>query len=65
MYTRSLFPLLEAHLAKKQVTVITGMRRVGKSTALKFLINQSPLTNKIILDLERIENQNIFSTKFL
>ncbi len=61
MYQRKIYPILENHLAKKQVTVITGLRRVGKSTALKHLFAHSELSNKVYLDLERIENQNLFS----
>lgn len=61
MFGRKIYPELENHLNKKQVTVITGMRRVGKSTALKYLINQADTDNKVYMDLERIENQNIFS----
>jgi len=61
MFTRKIYPELEKHLSKKQVTVITGMRRVGKSTALKYLINQVKTSNKVYLDLERIENQNLFN----
>ena len=60
MFHRKLFPALEKHLNQKQVTVITGLRRVGKSTALKHLYNLSETTNKIYLDLERIEYQAIF-----
>lgn len=60
MFTRKIYPVLENHLTKKQVTVITGLRRVGKSTALKHLYNNALTANKIYLDLERIENQNIF-----
>jgi len=60
MFTRKLYPKLINHLEKKQVTVITGLRRVGKSTALKYLINEVKNPNKIYLDLERIENQNLF-----
>ncbi|MEQ1553760.1 MAG: ATP-binding protein [Ferruginibacter sp.] len=60
MFTRKIYPALESHLQKKQVTVITGLRRIGKSTAMKYLYNKSELTNKVYLDLERIENQNIF-----
>jgi uncharacterized protein len=60
MFTRKIYPVLENHLSKKQVTVITGLRRVGKSTALKYLFDKAATTNKIYLDLERIENQNIF-----
>ena len=60
MFTRKIYPALESHLSKKQVTVITGLRRVGKSTALKYLFDKAETSNKIYLDLERIENQNIF-----
>ena len=60
MFTRKIYPTLENHLTKKQVTVITGLRRVGKSTALRYLFDKSTLKNKVYLDLERIENQNIF-----
>ena len=60
MFHRKLFPALEKHLTQKQVTVITGLRRVGKSTALKHLYNKCKTQNKIYLDLERIENQAIF-----
>lgn len=60
MFERKLYTALENHLSKKQVTVITGLRRVGKSTALKFLLNKAETSNKLYFDLERIENQRIF-----
>ena len=60
MFNRKLFSILEQHLKVKQVTVITGLRRVGKSTALKYLFEKSNTTNKIYLDLERLENQAVF-----
>lgn len=34
-YNRSIYPSLKAHLSKKQVTVLTGMRRTGKTTLVK------------------------------
>ena len=37
MYLRKAFASLEDHLDNKLITVITGLRRVGKSTALKHL----------------------------
>ncbi len=43
-YPRMILPELEAHLAKKQITVLTGMRRTGKTTLMKFLFPQ-PNTN--------------------
>jgi predicted AAA+ superfamily ATPase len=60
MYSRSVFALLKGHLAERPATVITGMRRVGKSTLLKGLLGLVPGKNKIYLDLERIENRQIF-----
>lgn len=60
MLHRKLFPELEAHLKQRYITVITGMRRVGKSTALKYLLEKVPHENKLYLDLERVENRYIF-----
>lgn len=61
MYNRSVFLDIEKHLDTKQVTVITGMRRVGKTTTLKFLLQKTAHQNKIYLDLERIEDRAIFA----
>ncbi len=55
MFGRDIYSVLEAHLTKRQVTVITGMRRVGKSTAVKHLLAKAPQKTKIYLDCERIE----------
>lgn len=61
MFERKIHQQLENHLTKKQVTVITGLRRVGKSTLLKFLFKNYKGKNKLYIDLERIENQNLFN----
>ncbi|MCK6692592.1 MAG: ATP-binding protein [Thermoanaerobaculia bacterium] len=61
MYKRSTFDPLEAHLTKKQVTVITGMRRVGKTTAIRYLLDKVEHSNKLYLDLERIEYRHLFN----
>lgn len=61
MYNRSIFPELEKHLSNKLITVITGMRRVGKTTALKYLLEKINSTNKIYLDLEKVEHRYIFN----
>ncbi len=55
MVTRSSYIPLAEHLRQKQVTVITGMRRVGKSTALQYLLGQVKHSNKLYLDCERVE----------
>ncbi|MEI6410352.1 MAG: ATP-binding protein [Bacteroidota bacterium] len=60
MYKRISFTALEAHLFQKQVTVITGMRRVGKTTAVKYLLEKVLHQNKLYLDLERIEYRHLF-----
>lgn len=60
MYSRNLYAALKAHLSKKQVTVITGMRRVGKSTAVKFLLNEIEHRNVLYLDCERVEIRVLF-----
>ncbi len=51
------------HLQTKYITVIVGMRRVGKTTMMKYLLNQIPSENKLYLDLERIDNQELFKQK--
>lgn len=61
MLNRILYPQLEKHLPNKLITVITGLRRVGKTTALKHLLEKAKTKNKILLDLERIENRHIFN----
>ena len=41
MYKRDIFIEIEKALSVKQVIVITGMRRVGKTTTLKYLLESS------------------------
>lgn len=55
MFNREIYDSLYAHLSKKQVTVITGMRRVGKSTAVKYLLSKINQTETLYLDCERVE----------
>ncbi len=62
MIERPIYKALEKHLSKKQVTVVLGMRRVGKSTAVKYLLSKVKHTNKIYLDCEKIEHQALFNT---
>ena len=57
---RALFPLLKTALTDQRAIVITGMRRVGKTTSLQWLLDQVPSDNKIYLDLERLDQRAIF-----
>ena len=61
MNNRLIYTELEEHLTKKQITVITGMRRVGKSTAVKYLLERISHTNKVYLDFEKANNRFIFN----
>jgi uncharacterized protein len=57
---RSLFPVLKTALSNQRIIVITGMRRVGKTTTLRWLLDQVPSQNKIYLDLERLDQRAVF-----
>jgi predicted AAA+ superfamily ATPase len=59
-FNRYIFESLYAHLDKQQVTVLTGMRRTGKTTLVKQLMDASPIKQKLFFDLERIDNRKIF-----
>ena len=63
IFQRTISKSLHAHLSKKQITVITGMRRTGKTTLLKWLLESIKSNNKIYIDLERIDNQELFTQK--
>ncbi len=63
MFERNLFPALKDALGVKQVIAITGLRRVGKTTSVKYLFNNIDSTNKHYFDLERIEYRQLFSGK--
>lgn len=60
---RKIFPKLLEHLKSRQVTVITGMRRVGKTTLLRELLKNTPADSSIFIDLERIDNRELFAEK--
>jgi uncharacterized protein len=55
VFQRDIYKEISAHLADGSVTVITGMRRVGKSTAVKYLLEQVGHSNQMYLDCERVE----------
>ena len=61
MIVRNKYLELTKALKIKQIIVITGLRRVGKTTTIKYLLDKIKDKNKIYLDLERIEYRNIFS----
>lgn len=62
-YPRKIYPELKKHLENRQITVITGMRRSGKTTLIKHLLSEIDSENKIYIDFQRIDNRELFSQK--
>jgi hypothetical protein len=60
---RLIYPELREHFSKRQVTILTGLRRTGKTTLIKKLLDYFDSNNKIYFDLERIDNRELFSEK--
>lgn len=59
-YPRIILPQLERELELPEITVITGMRQVGKTTLLDHLFSKIKSINKIKLDFENPINRKIF-----
>jgi predicted AAA+ superfamily ATPase len=60
-YNRNIYSVLLDHLGQKQITVLTGMRRTGKTTLVKQLMRDSTINQKYYFDLERMDNRILFS----
>jgi uncharacterized protein len=60
---RKLYPKLQSHLTSSEVTVLTGMRRTGKTTLIKHLLSEIPSENKVYFDCENITFRELFSEK--
>lgn len=60
LFKRQLFAKLEAELSTREITIITGMRRVGKTTALRHLYSLVNSDNKVMLDLENPLHRKVF-----
>ncbi len=61
--SRKIYPELKEHLEKKQITIITGMRRTGKTMLVRRLLEDIASDNKVYIDLERLDNRELFSQK--
>lgn len=61
-YTRKIYLELKEHATKKQVSIITGLRRTGKTTLIKQLLIEAFNENSIYIDLERLDNRILFQT---
>lgn len=59
-YHRLILPQLEKELEAPEITVMTGMRQVGKTTLLDHLFSLVKSSNKVKLDFENPLNRKIF-----
>lgn len=59
-YARQILPKLKKYFLQPETVAITGMRRVGKTTLLKYLFGQTQSTNKLFWDLEDVLIRKIF-----
>lgn len=62
-FERKIYQSLKNHLAEKQISVITGMRRTGKTTLVLRLLEDIKSKNKIYIDLQRLDNRQLFAEK--
>ena len=60
MIKRELYLKIKPVMASAEAIVITGMRRVGKTTLLRFMMDEIQSENKLFLDLENPANQKYF-----
>lgn len=62
-YPRKIYNDLKRHLASRSITVLTGLRRTGKTTLIKHLLAEVKSANKAYFDLQQLNNQELFSQK--
>ena len=61
-YPRKIYVDLKDHANQKQVSIITGLRRTGKTTLIKQLLIDVYSENSTYIDLERLDNRLLFQT---
>lgn len=59
-YRRKIQTELEQQISTREILVITGMRRTGKTTLMKMVYDTVKSHNKVFLDLQNILDQKIF-----
>ncbi len=58
---RDIFKELKKHLPLKQIIILTGLRRTGKTTLVKKLLHEVKSDNKVYFDLENLSTRLLFS----
>ena len=59
-FKRNILSDLVKQIDTKEIVMITGMRRVGKTTLLTMIYEKIESSNKVFLDIENIIEQKIF-----
>ena len=59
-YRRIIQGELEKQLDTREIVVLTGMRRTGKTTLMRMLFDSVKSSNKVFLDLQNILDQRLF-----
>ncbi|MBN1339079.1 MAG: ATP-binding protein [Bacteroidales bacterium] len=59
-FERKIFSQLTGQLPFREMVVLTGMRRTGKTTLLKMVFDTIESENKVFIDLDNILDQKIF-----
>jgi hypothetical protein len=62
-FERKILAQLRTRIESPEIVVVTGMRRVGKTTALTMLFNEISSRNKAFIDIENPIEQRIFEEK--
>ncbi|PKO04965.1 MAG: ATPase [Chloroflexi bacterium HGW-Chloroflexi-3] len=60
IFERPIFKEIAKALSDSRIIVITGMHRVGKTTAVRWLMDQISTNNKLFMDLERLDQRAVF-----
>jgi len=60
IFPRSILKSIKEQILTREIVVVTGMRRVGKTTLLKIVYDEIKSENKVFLDIENILEQKIF-----
>ncbi len=60
-FERKIHAALVEHAKQPQVSIITGLRRTGKTTLVKKLLDEYFQNNSVYFDLERLDNRNLFN----
>ncbi len=63
IYPRKTYSELLKHAQTPLVTVLTGMRRTGKTTLVKQILIDLPNKNSVYLDFQKIDIREIFQVK--